>query len=352
MKILRSMMTLLLVACAGNEQSVSQQQQDVSEHRRAIGQNAKVMTRNLYLGADLTPAMSAQSEAEFLAATTAILGEVTATNFAVRAKGLAAEILATQPDLVGLQEAARWTVNGVVRDDHLMTLLGELGGAYQPAVVQEEFDFTAPAFEDGALVQARLTMRDVILVRVDAGIRLSNPQSAHFDEKNLMQVNILGTPMPVVRGWTAVDAQVRGTTAFRFVNTHFEAYHPGKRMDQALELVGPELKLTGALPVVLVGDLNTDDDTVSEVDAYAYQALLGAGFVERSTNDPLSCCIESSDDLTGGGASEFDHQVDHIMTNAPGTVVLLQSGVTGLTKPATGWWDSDHAGVWSYLRIR
>jgi hypothetical protein len=101
---------------------------------------------------------------------------------------------------------------------------------------------------------------------------------------------------------------------------------------------------------VLLGDVNSDDDTVVEGDQQAYRALLNAGFVERSTADPLSCCIQS-DDLTSGDVADFDHQVDHIMTDAPGTVELVDSGVTGRTMQ-NGFWNSDHAGVWSVLHVQ
>ena len=66
------------------------------------------MTRNLYLGADLAPAIGAPSLEAFVAANGQILREVTANDFPVRAKGLAKEILEKEPDLVGLQEVALW----------------------------------------------------------------------------------------------------------------------------------------------------------------------------------------------------------------------------------------------------
>jgi len=88
---------------------------------------------------------------------------------------------------------------------------------------------------------------------------------------------------------------------------------------QAAELVAPGGPATGSLQVVLVGDLNSDDDTVSPGDQQAYRVLLNAGLVERSTDNPLGCCLESSLLAVGAGGSvsDFDHQVDHVMTSDP-----------------------------------
>src|SRR3954465_7992602 len=68
----------------------------------------KVMTRNLYLGADLSPGIQATNLQELVNGAGQILNQVDANNFPGRAKGLAQEIRTAKPDLVGLQEAALW----------------------------------------------------------------------------------------------------------------------------------------------------------------------------------------------------------------------------------------------------
>lgn len=344
------------------------------------GHVVRVMTRNLYLGADLAPAIGAPDLPSFVAGTGAVLRQVTATNFPVRAKGLAAEIRAAKPDLVGLQEVALWRTGPpslapllggpktatTVRYDFLELLLAELNDChdrYIPVVVEDELDFEAPADEnsvagDGpvpivdAELNARLTMRDVILVRAGAGVHTRDPDSGHF--ASLLTLPVLGSGVVATRGWTKVDARVRGTRWFRFVNTHLEAFDPPTlvpsiRARQAAELVAPGGPATGDLPVVLVGDLNSDDDTVPPGDEQAYLVLLDAGFVERTSEEP-TCCIDSYD-LRGGTAAEFVQQIDHVMTDAPHVVRLVDSFVTGRLMHH-GYWDSDHAGVVSALRIR
>jgi endonuclease/exonuclease/phosphatase family metal-dependent hydrolase len=354
---------------------------------RPKGTTVNVMTRNLYLGADLGPAISSPSTDAFIEANGGIIRQVEVTNFPVRAKGLAKEILGAKPDLVGLQEVALWrsappSLGPVlankpeataVKYDFLALLLAQLNKGkkqYRPVVVQDEFDFEAPANANGIMgdgpgggtgilknadVNGRLTMRDVILARVGAGVTTSHPQSANFG--HLLIVKVAGSKeIPVTRGWTSVDAKVRGSKPFRFVNTHLESFDdesitPSVRSLQASELVAPGGPATGKLPVVLVGDLNSDVKTeVKPGDGQAYRVVTGAGFRERSALSPNGCCIESSYDLKSGTKAEFNHKVDHILTNAPKKIRLISSTVTGRTMN-NGYWDSDHNGLFSSLRF-
>jgi len=353
----------------GNDQGKSHHNgsHDNGRHR---GSEVDVMTRNLYLGAVLDPAVEAGSPDELAAADGQILREVVANDFPTRAKGLASEILRTRPDLVGLQEVALWQSTPLsptatpVNYDYLELLLNQLnkgpGTPYRVVEVQQEFDLEAPADMneepgDGPLpnfptaeLLGHLTMRDVILAH--NGVHTWNAEGANFG--TLLELPILGQPKPIARGWTATDAKVRGSGPFHFVNTHLESFSPLVRRAQADELVAPGGPATGDLPVVLVGDLNSDDDTVSGADTLAYNDLLAAGLVERSTDDPLSCCLNSSLLAVGkgGSTSDFDHQVDHVMTANPDEVTLKRSIVTGLD-PVNGFWDSDHAGLFSALNF-
>jgi endonuclease/exonuclease/phosphatase family metal-dependent hydrolase len=345
-----------------------------------------VMTRNVYLGADLGPAISAKGVTAFTEATGQVLREVTANDFPVRAKGLADEILAKEPDLVGLQEVAEWRTGPptlepllggsppkatAVRYDYLAELLKQLNKGkqrYRAAVVNPEFDFEAPADENGvagdgpnslianAEINGRLTMRDVILAKVGSEVKTSNPRKGHF--KTLLSQEISGAKVTVTRGWASVDATVDGSVPFHFVDTHLESFDPQTvvpsiRAQQAAELVAPSGPLTNDLPTILVGDLNSDTRTaVQPGDGQAYETLVKAGMRERSTYEPLGCCLATSLLPVGGGgaASQFDHKVDHIMTRDPKTVKLVNSSVTGRS-PRNGFWDSDHAGLYSTLKI-
>jgi len=349
------------------------------------GQVVKVMTRNVFLGADLGPGLAAGSIPEFIEANGGILREVTETDFPRRSRALAAEIRDKKPDLVGLQEVALWRTAtpanlnflnpdvgptaDTVRYDFLELLMDKVNRGdkkrYKVAVVQNEFDFEAPADEnevpdDGALdppfedaeLNGRLTMRDVILVKRSKRVKFKRPRGGHF--ANLLEVTVAGAlPVPVTRGWTRVEARVGKGPWFSFTNTHFEAFDdetetPSIRQLQATETGEPDGYAESNRPTVLVGDLNSDDNSVAENDQKAFNALKGFGWKSRSTEDPMSCCVN---DLFTAPPSQFDHHIDHVLTRSPKQVKLLRSSVTG-RKQVNGIYPSDHAGVFSKLRIK
>lgn len=337
----------------------------------AVGQGNEVtvMTRNLYLGADLTSALAATNTTELAVAASAILDTVGKTDFPARAELLAQEIVVADPDLVGLQEVALWRADREGSPDGpltpateplynfrglLMRELRAMRAPYRVVQVQREADIEVPT---GGGFDGRLTIRDMVLAR--DGVTVAKGQSQNF-ATNLVIPNaggVQGLNLTVHRGWDMLRANAHGNQ-FRFVNTHLEAFNPLVRQAQAAELVSPVGPATARQPMVLVGDLNSDDDTVQGADQLAYQTLTQAGLVERSTSD-ASCCYPTP--TLDNPSDVFDHQVDHVMVNDAG-IELVDSYVTGndraLRTPATRpgavpshgrLWPSDHGGVVSVL---
>ena len=136
------------------------------------------------------------------------------TDFATRSELLAEEIAAARPDLVGLQEVALWRRGPMELDqigrpdatvvdyDFLAMLLADLaarGIRYETVHVQQESDVEAPAFTGNPFTgsadsaqDVRLTDRDVILVRSDAGIRIEGSGGANFSQR--LEVNSATPP--------------------------------------------------------------------------------------------------------------------------------------------------------------
>jgi len=344
----------------------------------------KVMTRNLYLGADLGPILDAVDLPGVLAAASASYNQVIYTDFPQRAKLLAKEIKKKKPDIVGLQEVATWfadvdppTTDGDatpathVKYDFRAELEKQLkkqDAKYTVVRAQRELNGELPTFSG----DRRLLMRDMMLVRKGVGASVKFEESANFDST----LPVLGGAVDVQRGWIYGEADVRGTE-FRVVDTHLEAFDAGVRLDQAEELVapgGPADPDAAGKPVVLLGDLNTDDEIEETLgaspehadDELPYAALTGAGLEERSVDGPnlvddeFSCCFEDPDidDPDAYTNGEWDHNVDHIMVS-DGAITLVKSSVTGnsalvdsnaLNTPHQ-LWASDHGGVVSTLQF-
>ncbi len=336
--------------------------------------NVTVMTRNVFLGADLGPALRATGTGEFIEAAGQIFRQLRSTNFPKRAKGLAQEVQQRKPDLIGLQEVALWRQGPVnlsavltqqptatkVYQDFLKILLKEINKGkvkYEVVKVQKEFDFEAPTDVDGnpatgtsgADKDFRLTMRDVILKKKGSRVKVKDQQGAQYSTKNSFSVKVAGAvTVTSRRGWLSTRAKVGDSRWFTFANTHLEAFDdrtqvPSIRAKQAGEFAKVMAKVKG--PLITLGDYNSDVPGLVPGDEQAFQTLTNAGFVDIGTTTPLSCCIESSDDLqTGGSIAEFDHRVDQIFTTSPKKVKKVKTWVVG-REQSFGFWHSDHAGV-------
>ena len=316
-----------------------------------------VMSRNLYLGADIIKAAGAPTPEAQAQAATALWHTVQQTNFPVRATAIAGEIERAKPDLIGLQEVSLWrtTPPGVtnnVKDanvvvyDFLALLQDRLrarGLHYDAEVVQQEADFEVPTAEHFDL---RLTMRDVILRRTNkAGQKVKVTGTLQGNYTTNLAVPIQGQTVVSLRGWTAIDARL-GNIPFRFVDTHLEAFGATIRQAQAQELVQGPLNVTGR-PVILVGDLNSDPRDASP-DGLAYKAIAGAGFVNAFNPFPATSGQSETLDNPVSTLSSF---IDHILSR-PG-LRTVSTDVVG-DEPQDriqGLWPSDHAGVVATLEL-
>jgi endonuclease/exonuclease/phosphatase family metal-dependent hydrolase len=322
-----------------------------------------VMSRNMYVGAPVEPILAADpGDVPFRVAEA--WATLVATDFPTRATAMAAEIQARRPHLIGLQEVSLLrtqfpsdfvlgnpALNATdVAYDFLATLLAELGARglhYVVGASIENTDVEVPRF-DGIhpagyplFTDVRLTDYDVVLVRAD--VPWANAAAANF---------AVSLPAPagidVLRGWTAVDATVAGTT-WRFVNTHLEAEAEIVRSYQAMELMG--LLATETKPVILVGDLNTGPGRPADEGGQAtYDFILGAGFVDAwdqrrpDAQTGYTCC--QAGDLSNRHPS-LVQRIDHVLFRGGGGI-LTNTWLSGNTTgdfARWGVWPSDHAGM-------
>ncbi|HEU4703768.1 MAG TPA: hypothetical protein VFS37_14910 [Conexibacter sp.] len=355
-----------------------------SGHGHQQGKPLTVMTRNLYLGADLTRAFAAlqappDRQLEVLiGATTTIRAIVDQTSFPLRAQRLAAEIAERRPDLIGLQEVALWRHGPLgaeatsVDYDFLQLLLGALharGAHYVVASVQQESDVTLPGFLGGTLQNLRLTMRDVVLKRASNDVTVLDTSSAQYVTR--IPIALVGQTVAFIRGYNVVDVRA-GAKRVRFVNTHLESESSDVAFAQASELLAGPAAPGNGWATILACDCNTDPLNASvkpgQVRAHRdpYLLLTGPGGfhdewllfapAEAGFTSGLS---ELVNDTPAEAAARFDHRIDFVFgRRADGSPMpVKRAWVTGkdpadrtAPTPIGRLWPSDHAGVVVELR--
>jgi endonuclease/exonuclease/phosphatase family metal-dependent hydrolase len=310
-------------------------------------QKITVMSRNLFLGADLIPLGLAEPGDDFERAAGKLFDDVKATEPDARMRLVAGEIAKAKPDLVGLQEVTLWRTGPKndgkpatdVQIDYLATIqqeLKKLHASYRVVADQRTLDIEGPTDRG---VDLRFTDGNVILAR--KGVKVTNSKSSDFKNQLVIPTKALGD-VAINRSFNQLDAKV-GRAKIHFVNAHLEAYSPEFRLKQAKELVKGPLK-SKKLPTVLVGDLNSGPKLPKKADRPPYLAIAHAGFKDLRTSKP-NCCF--ADDLVSG---KWDHIVDHVMTRPK--FKLLRSFVTGNTvRTDNGRAPSDHGGVVSVLQL-
>jgi exonuclease III len=367
----------------------------------------KVMTRNLYLGADIFKVLEvAQNPDPALGgldvpiAVAELFQTVQYTNFPERAEAIANEIWFHRPHLIGLQEVSKWyiqspgdmAVGGTVQAtdivyDYLEILLDALaarGLHYTVAVSSGDYE-TNPAFELPFNADVELPMltgftpegvptfddlrmvdRDVILVRAD--VDASNPMAAPYQNK--VSETIGGVPLEFTRCWVAVDVDVCGAI-YRFVNTHLEvASEPetvfrlvqAAQMQELLAILSYETK-----PIILVGDFNSSPEHIPGYGLHPvygglpyvppYMQAIDTGYLDAWDLIfwPRDGFTSSFNETVDDPDSQLTERIDLVLVLPQDKVIKRVIGiVTGDNEfniTASGLWPSDHAGVVAIIKF-
>ncbi|WP_374455434.1 endonuclease/exonuclease/phosphatase family protein [Nocardioides sp.] len=346
-------------------------------HGGTPARSATVMTRNLYLGADLGPilaALATGNNTAIVGAATRTWGAVQATLPPERMAAIADEIIEADADVVGLQEVTTWTTyaynpqtgavsNPTVAYDFLDLLLDALaarGAGYYEVAGATAHNFSSPPIPVLASPSAtfptravQLADRDVVIARSD--VTATNARTGTY--QNIVSFPFGGTTLPVARGWGSADVRV-GKATFRFVNSHLEAFGiPGVdaeqvRVAQVGELLAAQDAIaasSGDLPIVYVGDYNSVAPTGA-----AYSALLaGVGtdaWTRSHPGDPgFTCCLGAT--LTDPD-NPLTSRIDLVLlgegVKAPRATIV---GDDPSEMTASGLWPTDHAGVVARLVV-
>ncbi|MFA9455034.1 MAG: endonuclease/exonuclease/phosphatase family protein [Candidatus Aminicenantaceae bacterium] len=357
------MVMVLLVTATGTAQT-RLGGEDPQATAAWFGSGLTVMTRNVYVGANVDLLMGGD-----LSALDQVLNELFITSFPDRARGLAKEISVARPHLIGLQEIS--IIRGNLPEmgafemnylDILMMTLDAYGLKYRIVGQIENFDVSIPLMP-GTNYFAQLVDFDVVLARQD--VQIEDADTVAETYQAYLPLDSLGTN--IYRGYVAVTARVGGK-AYRFVSTHLESVPKDYpeiehiNLAQAQELLGKLQSET--LPTIVVGDLNS----VAKI-GMSYQEFLAAGFVDAWKRNLLR---RNRKGYTYGHASDlrnptvdFYERIDYVM-------VRSNIGISGwqVIGPVFAWvvgdelkdrvwveafqefiWPSDHGGVVARLRI-
>jgi endonuclease/exonuclease/phosphatase family metal-dependent hydrolase len=359
----------------------------------------KVMTRNIYLGADIFPVIAtAQLQAELPPeqqnpiaiplAVSEVFQTVQATNFPERAQALADEIERRRPHVIGLQEVTQWftgpadsLVGGtspatdIVYDylDILMAALAERGLDYTVASSIDNADLELPmvtgtdATGYPTFADVRLHDRDVVLVKNTPNVSFSNEYSGNFTTNG--STTIGNTTIEFTRGYNMVDVNVKGAD-YRFVNTHLEVGggepYSSLQAIQMNELLQVITATTAAeTPVILVGDFNSSPEDVPFESAFGlgtlyppYLQAVGTGYSDlwlskKKPKDGFTCCFAAA---VSDEDAELYQRIDHIFIDAKGReIAKLKAKVLGDSNAdmtdTSGLNPSDHAGVFGKIKL-
>lgn len=257
----------------------------------AADQPLTVMSRNIYLGADVGVAM--ELIPDFSAAAQFMWSQVQATDFTKRAPVLAAEVIAADADVVGLQEATHWYCKKnlwskkVIVFDFTKEFLAATKAAGSEYVLASKdgvdalnIGYSIPAIPYLTMVEDPGTFQplfgsdkaacgfeigDAIVVKKDLADKVIQVGNTEYD----ISYSIIPKIMTIYRGYTWIDFDHNGSKV-RIISTHLESlWDSGKVPNSALQaqqLIEDLAETT--MPVVVIGDFNADPSDPRQAGGY------------------------------------------------------------------------------------
>jgi endonuclease/exonuclease/phosphatase family metal-dependent hydrolase len=303
-----------------------------------------VMSRNLYLGADIIQLATATDEASMEQKVQQLYATVQQTNFPVRAKRIAQEIKKTKPDAIAIQEVARYYQDGKSTQDWMKLLQGQLkkaGQHYKQVSREDEIDVSA---RSAAGYNLRLVLGNAVLVRTGKHARIKHIKDVHGVFKAQISVPLAnGTTVNLKRGYAGMDGRIAGKK-FRFLAPHAEAYSADVAGQQFAELLAGPAK-SKKLPTIIAGDFYSDP---ADASAEGYNNVSAAGF--KDTGKRAATCCQDENLLNP--VSKLDQWIDHIVVRPKAKVLWSKIVGNRASDRISGLWPSDHAGVVAKLRLR
>jgi endonuclease/exonuclease/phosphatase family metal-dependent hydrolase len=337
------------------------------------------MTMNLYIGAGVERilAVDPTDTDALLETVTSVYYELLASNPQARLNAVADQIAARKPDIVAVEEATllriqspgdlAWGGTDPATDvvfDYLQILVDALnarGAHYAVASTSNEWDIEMPMYhldEYGNPVgidDVRQTDREAILVRTDlprGELTVSNPRNGNFTNTIDMIPGI-----SLTRGWCSVDVTTRGQK-FRYISTHLEEeLYPKIQVAQALELLLGPAKT--AMPVIVVGDFNSDPFGRDGSGGYAYKTMTKIGrftdtWGELHPRNPAGGLTWGHDEYLADPSVHFDRRIDFVFFRGSNFDPISAEPIDIKIRHTMGQpplWASDHAAVFASLEI-
>ena len=366
----------------------------------AVEKPITVMSRNLYLGADVGVAL--KKIPNMPAAAQYMWDQVQKTDFSKRKKILADQIRAESPDVLGIQEATIWYCKAHFWSkktevfNFTEELIAELGGTYVVAS-KNGIQANNPGYSIGPIpfltkvndpktfqklfgqneADCGFQIGDALLVKRSLAQSVNQVGNSEYDAV----YKVVPTLMEIYRGYAWADITVQGTNV-RFVTTHLESlWDPNKipkSSDQARQLV-KDLRNSKS-PIVVIGDFNSDPRDPRQLNSpnpgeqptadtkkcptgttvcNAYKVMTDAGFQDSGPDatNPSSFTWGMNALLTGpdperakaarkmGNQYGFTDRLDYIFVK--NGIKVVSTKIIGQTPP----YGTDHAGVVTNLNV-